>query len=60
MSLPIHLTQKNKVTLLPKITPPRKDVPVPPDSPVDDRVAILDAVYPEEAAAEEGTARPPA
>ena len=48
------------VTLLPKITPPRKDVPVPPDSPVDDRVAIQDAVYPEEAAAEEGTARPPA
>ena len=48
------------VTLLPKITPPRKDVPVTPDSPIDDRVAIQDAVYPEEAAAEEGTARPSA
>lgn len=48
------------VTLLPRINPPRKDSPVQPDSPIDDRVAIQDAVYPEEATAEEGTARPPA
>lgn len=48
------------VTLLPRIIPPRKDSPVQPDSPIDDRVAIQDAVYPEEATAEEGTARPPA
>ncbi len=47
-------------TLLPKITPPRKDEPVLPDNPTDERVAIQDAVYDEEAAAEEGPARPPA
>lgn len=47
-------------TLLPKITPPRKDEPVLPNNPTDERVAIQDAVYDEEAAAEEGPARPPA
>ena len=48
------------VTLLPKITPPRKDMPVQPDSPIDDRVATQDAAYPAEAAAQEGTGRPTA
>jgi len=48
------------VTLLPRITPPRKDVPVVPDDPTDARVALQDAVYPEEAAAEEGPPRPQA
>ena len=48
------------VALLPKITPPRKDMPVQPDSPIDDRVATQDAAYPAEAAAQEGTGRPTA